>query len=132
MYYGERFNSITHTVGAGLAAAGGRVLITVAAHGGDPWKITSFSIYAGMLLALYLTSSLYRAVRGPAKDALRKMDHCAIYLLIAGTYTPFALVTLRGVWAGGCSVSCGCWRCWALPRKSRIRKARVAFPLSFP
>src|SRR4051812_5606371 len=98
MYYGERFNSITHTGGACLAAAGGTVLITVAAHGGDPWKITSFSIYAAMLLALYLTSSLYHGVRGAAKDVLRKMDHCAIYLLIAGSYTPFTLVTLRGAW----------------------------------
>ena len=98
MYYGERFNSITHAVGACLAAAGGTVLVTVAARGGDPWKITSFSIYAAMLLVLYLTSSLYHAVRGMAKDVLRKIDHCAIYLLIGGTYTPFALVTLRGAW----------------------------------
>ena len=98
MYYGERFNSITHAAGACLAAAGGAVLITVAARNGDPWKITSFSIYTSMLLILYLTSSLYHGVRGLAKDVLRKMDHCAIYLLIAGTYTPFTLVTLRGAW----------------------------------
>jgi len=98
MDYGERFNSITHAVGACLAVAGGTVLITVAARGGDPWKITSFSIYAVMLLALYLTSSLYHAARGSAKDVLRKLDHCAIYLLIAGTYTPFTLVTLHGTW----------------------------------
>jgi hemolysin III len=98
MYYGERFNSITHAVGACLAAAGGAVLITVAARDGDAWKITSFSIYAAMQLTLYLTSSLYHGVRGPAKDVLRKMDHCAIYLLIGGTYTPFTLVTLRGAW----------------------------------
>jgi len=98
MDYGERFNSITHAVGACLAVAGGTVLITVAARGGDPWKITSFSIYAVMLLALYLTSSLYHAARGLAKDVLRKLDHCAIYLLIAGTYTPFTLVTLHGTW----------------------------------
>lgn len=99
MYYGERFNSITHTVGACMAAAGGTVLITAAARSGDPWKITSFSIYAAMLPTLYLTSSLYHGVRCPAKDVPRKMDHCAIYLLIAGTYRPFTLVTLRGdVW----------------------------------
>jgi hemolysin III len=98
MYHGERFNSITHAVGACLAAAGGAVLITLAARSGDPWKIASFSIYAAMLLTLYLTSSLYHSVRGLAKDVLRKMDHCAIYLLIAGTYTPFTLVTLRGAW----------------------------------
>ena len=98
MYYGERFNSITHAAGACLAAAGGAVLLIGAVRDGDPWKITSFSIYAAMLLTLYLTSSLYHAVRGMAKEVLRKMDHCAIYLLIAGTYTPFTLVTLRGAW----------------------------------
>ena len=98
MYHGERFNSITHAVGACLAAVGGVFLVIVAAREGDPWKITSFSIYAAMQLALYLTSSLYHGVRGVAKDVLRKMDHCAIYLLIAGSYTPFTLVTLRGAW----------------------------------
>lgn len=98
MYYGERFNSITHAVGACLAAVGGVFLVSAAARDGDPWKITSFTIYAAMLLTLYLTSSLYHGMRGLAKDLLRKMDHCAIYLLIAGTYTPFTLVTLRGAW----------------------------------
>ena len=98
MYHGERFNSITHAVGAALAAASGVLLIVVAARSGDAWKIVSFSVYAAMLLTLYLTSSLYHSVRGAAKDVLRKMDHCAIYLLIAGTYTPFMLVTMRGPW----------------------------------
>lgn len=98
MYHGERFNSISHVVGAALAAICGVFLIAVAARGGDPWKIVSFSVYATMLLTLYLTSSLYHSVRGAAKDVLRKMDHCAIYLLIAGTYTPFTLVTLHGPW----------------------------------
>ncbi|WP_332878909.1 PAQR family membrane homeostasis protein TrhA [Massilia sp. S19_KUP03_FR1] len=98
MYYGERFNSITHLVGAALAAVSGVLLIAVAERAGDPWKIVSFSIYAAMLLTLYTTSSLYHSVRGTAKDVLRKMDHCAIYLLIAGSYTPFTLVTLRGAW----------------------------------
>lgn len=96
--HGERFNSINHAVGACLAAVGVTVLITAAARGGDPWKITSLSIYAAMLLALYLTSCLYHAVRGMAKVVSRKMDHCADYLLIAGTHTPFTLVTLRGAW----------------------------------
>ena len=98
MYYGEKFNSISHTVGAVLAAIGGVLLIVLAARSGDPWKIVSFSIYAASLLSLYLTSTLYHSVRGPAKDVLRKLDHCAIYLLIAGSYTPFTLVTLRGAW----------------------------------
>lgn len=98
MFYGERFNIITHAVGAVLAAVSGVFLIAVAARDGDPWKIVSVSIYAAMLLTLYLTSSLYHGLRGTAKDVLRKMDHCAIYLLIAGSYTPFTLVTLRGAW----------------------------------
>ena len=98
MYYGERFNSISHLVGAGLALAGAIVLVTLAARLGDPWKIVSFSIYGAMLVALYVFSTIYHSVRGPAKALLRKFDHCAIYLLIAGTYTPFALVSLRGTW----------------------------------
>ena len=104
MDYGERLNCATHAVGACLAAAGSAVLITLAARGGNPWKITSFSIYAAMLLALYVTSTLYHGVRGLSKNVWRKMDHCAIYLLIAGTYTPFTLVTLRetlGWWMFG-------------------------------
>jgi hemolysin III len=100
MYYGERFNSITHTVGAALAAMGGTLLIIQAARSGDAWKIVSCSIYAATLLALYLTSTLYHSLRGRAKDVLRQMDYCAIYLLIAGSYTPFTLVSLRGRGAG--------------------------------
>jgi hemolysin III len=98
MYYGERFNSITHTVGAALAAVGGTLLIVQAARGGDIWKVVSFSIYAATLLTLYLTSTLYHSLRGRAKDVLRQLDYCAIYLLIAGSYTPFTLVSLRGAW----------------------------------
>jgi len=96
MYYGERFNSITHLVGAAMAATGTVVLIWLAARMGDPWKITSFAIYGATLLILYAVSTLYHSVRGRSKSVLRKLDHCAIYLLIAGTYTPFTLVTLRG------------------------------------
>ena len=98
MYHGERFNSISHLVGAGLALAWAIVLVTLVARLGDPWKIVSFSIYGAMLVALYVFSTIYHSVRGRAKNILRKLDHCAIYLLIAGTYTPFALVSLRGTW----------------------------------
>ncbi len=98
MYYGEKFNSISHVVGAALAIAGAAVLITIGARLGDPWKVVSFSIYGAMLLLLYTTSALYHSLRGRAKDVFRKFDHCAIYLLIAGSYTPFTLVTLRGDW----------------------------------
>jgi hemolysin III len=98
MYYGERFNSISHSAGAVLALAGGVFLIVLAAQSGDPWKIVSFSVYSASLLLLFLTSAIYHSVRGSAKDVLRKLDHCAIYLLIAGSYTPFTLVSLRGPW----------------------------------
>lgn len=98
MYHGERFNSISHLVGAALALAGSVVLIVLAARLGDPWKIVSFSIYGVMLVLLYVFSTLYHSVRGPAKSVLQKFDHCSIYLLIAGTYTPFALVSLRSTW----------------------------------
>ena len=98
MYHGERFNSITHLAGACLAVVGAAVLIVVAARMSDPWKLISFSVYGATLVTLYVASTLYHSVRGRAKNILRKVDHCSIYLLIAGTYTPFALVSLRGVW----------------------------------
>jgi hemolysin III len=98
MYYGERFNSSTHLMGTVLAAAGAAVLVVLAARLGDPWKIVSFSIYGATLFALYTLSTLYHSFRGKVKDVFRKLDHCSIYLLIAGTYTPFTLVTLRGAW----------------------------------
>ena len=98
MSHGERLNGGTHLMGAVLAAAGATVLVILAARQGDPWKIVSFSIYGCMLFALYILSTLYHSLRGKAKDVFRKLDHCSIYLLIAGTYTPFTLITLRGAW----------------------------------
>ncbi len=98
VYPGERFNSITHIVGAALAAVGGVCLLAASWSSGDGWRIVSSGVYAAALFHLYLASTLYHSARGPAKEVLRKMDHCAIYLLIAGTYTPFTLVTLRATW----------------------------------
>jgi len=98
MYKGERLNSITHLIGAAAALAGVAVLVVVASRQGDPWKIVSFSVYGFTLFTLYLLSALYHGIRGAAKPVLRKLDHLSIYLLIAGTYTPFTLVTLRGAW----------------------------------
>jgi len=95
MVHGERFNGITHGVGAMASILGGVLLVGVATRSGDAWKVVSVSIYSLTLLLLYLSSTLYHSTRGATKDVLRKMDHCAIYLLIAGTYTPFTLVTLR-------------------------------------
>ncbi|WP_208280379.1 PAQR family membrane homeostasis protein TrhA [Massilia oculi] len=107
MYYGERFNSVTHAVGTAAAALGGALLVVVAARTGDVWKIVGISVYALMLLLLYLTSTLYHSARGVTKEVLRRLDHCAIYLMIAGTYTPFTLVTLRG--AVGWTMFCVVW-----------------------
>jgi len=96
MYKGERFNSISHLVGAAFALAGGAVLVTLAAIEGDARKIVSYSIYGFTLFLLYLFSTLYHSLSGPAKRVFRVLDHQAIYLLIAGTYTPFTLVALKG------------------------------------
>jgi len=118
MYHGERLNSITHLVGAALAVAGAAVLIVHAALQGDPWRIASFGIFGAMLIVLYTASTLYHALRPPLKDVLRRCDHSAIFLLIAGTYTPFALVSLRGalgwtifslIWSAAIF---GIWRAW--------------------
>ena len=97
MYYGERFNSISHLVGASLALVGGVVLVTSAAMEGDTSKIVSFTIYAVTLFLVYLSSTLYHSVSSSStKEFLQKMDHQAIYLLIAGTYTPFIVSAMSG------------------------------------
>jgi hemolysin III len=98
MYDGERFNAITHLAGAILALVGAVVLTVQASLDGDPWKVASVSIYGVTLVLLYSLSTLYHSLRGRAKNILRELDHDAIYLLIAGSYTPFCLVTLRGPW----------------------------------
>jgi len=98
VYHGERLNSVTHLLGAMAAVAGMVVLVVLAAQQGDAWKLVSFSVYGTSLILLYLFSALYHGTRGRAKPILAKFDHAAIYLLIAGSYTPFTLVTLRGAW----------------------------------
>ena len=98
MEYGEKFNALSHLVGALLALVGAIVLIVLAVMGGDPWKIVGVTIYGVTLFMLYSFSALYHSMRGHAKDILRELDHHGIYLLIAGSYTPFCLVTLRGAW----------------------------------
>ncbi len=96
MYKGEWFNSISHLVGATLALAGAAALIAHAAIGGDAYKIVSYSVYGVTLFLLYLVSTLYHSLPGSAKNIFRTLDYQAIYLLIAGTYTPFTLVALEG------------------------------------
>ena len=98
MYHGERFNGFSHLAGAILATAGMAVLVTSSALHHDAWKVVSSVVYGTTLVLLYTISTLYHSLRGPAKAVLQRLDYCAIYLLIAGSYTPFALVTLRGPW----------------------------------
>lgn len=98
----EIANSITHGIGAGLSIAGFIILLLAAFSGGNIWKIASFIIFGGSMVVLYTASTVYHMVRRPGtKYLLRICDHSTIFLLIAGTYTPFALVTLRndGGWA---------------------------------
>lgn len=107
MHKSEIFNTVTHAVGSVVALAGLVVLVVIASRQGDPWKIVSFSIYGVTLVLLYTFSSFYHGVKGDLKKIFRTFDHAAIYLLIAGTYTPFTLITLRGVW--GWSIFCAIW-----------------------
>lgn len=93
----EIANAVTHALGVGLGIAALVVLVVQAAGLGDPWRIVAFSIYGGSMVALYLASTLYHSIPHPgAKRLLQRLDHAAIYLFIAGSYTPILLVTLRG------------------------------------
>ncbi|HEX5311957.1 PAQR family membrane homeostasis protein TrhA [Aquabacterium sp.] len=98
MYPGERFNSATHLIGVILAIAGSIVLLIQAVKSGNLWKIGAVSVFGLSMIALYGASTIYHSTRGPAKERWAKVDHCAIYVLIAGTYTPFSLITLQGTW----------------------------------
>lgn len=98
----EIANSVTHGIGAALSVAGLVWLILRAIHVGDVFSVVSVIIFGSSLILLYLASTLYHAIPFQnAKRLLRKFDHCAIYWLIAGTYTPFLLVSMRGTvgWA---------------------------------
>lgn len=93
----ELANSLTHGFGAVLAIAGASVLLTLASLRGDAYTIISVGIYGATLVLLYLVSTFYHSFQSPRlKEIFRLVDHSAIYLLIAGSYTPFALVSLRG------------------------------------
>jgi len=93
----EMANALTHGIGALLAIAGLVLLVVFAAIHGNTWHVVSFSIYGSTLVLMYLASTLYHSVQKPhLKYIFRVIDHAAIFLLIAGTYTPFTLVTLQG------------------------------------
>ncbi len=93
----EIANSVTHGIGAALAVAGLSILVVLAVIYGDVTRIVSFSIYGSSLILLYLASTLYHSIQHrEAKKVLRIFDHASIYVLIAGTYTPFLLVAIQG------------------------------------
>ena len=96
MYYGEKLNSISHLVGAALALIGFGALLSVSLLSGDPWVIVSFSVFGASMVLLYTMSTLYHSFQPPGlKRIFRIFDHVSIYILIAGTYTPYMLVTQR-------------------------------------
>jgi len=93
----EIFNSITHGIGALLSIAGLAILIYIALLKGNIWHLISFTIYGVSMVLLYLASTLYHSFhKGNIKNLFARFDHAAIFLLIAGTYTPFLLTSLRG------------------------------------
>lgn len=94
----EIVNSITHGIGALLSIAALVILIIVAGQHGDIWHLISFSIYGSTLILLYLSSTLYHSFTSPKiKNLFARFDHISIFLLIAGTYTPILLTSLRGI-----------------------------------
>jgi hemolysin III len=95
----EIANSVTHGLGIVLSLAGLVVLVVLASLHATVWHVVSFSIYGTSLILLYTSSTLYHSVRSPRlKRMFRVLDHSSIYVLIAGSYTPFVLVNLRGGW----------------------------------
>jgi len=99
IFFEELANSITHGVGLALSVVGLIVLVVLSVTRGNAWHIAGCTIFGVTLVLLYSASTFYHAFRAPRlKRILKILDHTAIYLLIAGTYTPFTLVNLRGFW----------------------------------
>jgi hemolysin III len=95
----EIANSVTHGLGLSASLVGAFVLVSLSAEQGEAWHVVSAVVYGATLVALYAASTLYHALKGTrARKVLRVLDHCSIYLLIAGTYTPVTLVSMRGGW----------------------------------
>ena len=108
MYSGEKLNSITHLVGAVLALIGFGALLTISIQQADPWLIFSYTLFGLTLVLLYTMSTLYHSFHPPRlKKLFRKLDHVSIYLLIAGTYAPYMLVSIRQ--EGGISMFIAIW-----------------------
>ncbi len=133
-HYEEIANSLTHGAGLVLSAAGASVLIVLAAWFGSAWHIVSCSIYSATMMFMFTASTLYHSARSTSvKLILKKLDHVAIFLLIAGTYTPFTLVLMRGNW--GWTLFSAIWLCavlgilFKLFSSSRYSKVVVLFYL---
>ena len=95
----EIASSLIHGIGIVLSIAGLAALVAFAARDGEPRHVASVSVYGASLILLYTASTLYHGIPSPrAKPVLRTLDHAAIFLLIAGTYTPFTLISLKGAW----------------------------------
>ena len=95
----EIANSITHGLGICLSILGTIFLLVYAAENGDPWRIVSYIIYGSSLTILYLFSTIYHSLKhSRAKAIFRRLDHSAIYILIAGTYTPVILIAMKTTW----------------------------------
>ena len=95
----EIFNSITHGIGTLLGVAALVILVVMSVNHGNVWHIVSTSIFGASIIILYMSSTLYHSLTAPkAKHVFKILDHSSIFILIAGTYTPFLLVTLRGPW----------------------------------
>lgn len=93
----ELANLLTHGTGLAASLVGGPILVGLALRSGDPWSVASVSVYVLTLVALYAASTAYHSVRRPSlKRLLRRIDHSAIFLLIAGTFTPVTVIVLRG------------------------------------
>lgn len=98
MYHGERFNSYTHLIGVILACVAASLLLAVAIEKSDIARIIGFSIYGAIQIALYSVSTIYHSTRGEKKKFFQLLDYLSIYLMIAGSYTPFTLLVLPGAW----------------------------------
>ena len=119
----EIANSVTHGVAALASVATLPILVAVAVTRGDPWRVVGSAIFGATLVLLYTASTLYHALTHPgAKRVFRVLDHSAIYLLIAGTYTPFALGALRGPWGWSLFGAV-----WALAALGIAAKATLGF-----
>lgn len=106
----EIMNAVTHGIGAGLSIAGLVILVVFASMQGDAWKIVASAIYGASMIVLYTASTLYHSLsKTKAAPKLNMFDHISIYYLIAGSYTPFMLVNLRGGW--GWSIFGVVWAC---------------------